>query len=65
MASSGIRKNIPHGNIHIKSASKISEKRKNEADCIRRYKNMNLNKIQRSNESVAQDKESIERKSDS
>ena len=30
-----------------------------------RYKNMSLNKIQRSNESVAQDKESIERKSDS
>ena len=26
---------------------------------------MNLNKIQRSNESVAQDKESIERKNDS
>ena len=43
----------------------MSEKRKNEADYIRRYKNMNLNKIRRSNESVAQDKECIERKNDS
>ena len=43
----------------------MCEKRKNGAECIRRYKNINLNKTQRSNESVAQDKESIERKSDS
>ena len=40
--------------------SKICEKRKNGAECIWRYKNVNLNKIQRSNECVAQDKESLE-----
>ena len=45
--------------------SKICEKRKNGAECIRRYKNVNLNKIQRSNECVTQDKESLERKNDS
>ena len=45
--------------------SNICEKRKNGAECIRRYKNVNLNKIQRPNECVAQDKESLERKNDS
>ena len=45
--------------------SKICEKGKNGVECIRRYKNVNLNKIQRSNECVAQHKESIERKNDS
>ena len=30
-----------------------------------RYKNINLNKIQRSNERVSQDKESVERHNDS
>ena len=45
--------------------SKVCEKRKNGAECIRRYKNVNLNEIQRSNECVAQDKESLERKNDS
>ena len=35
----------------------MSEKRKNEAGFIPRYKNKNLNKIQRSNEWVAQDKD--------
>ena len=45
--------------------SKICEKGKNGVECIRRYKNVNLNKIQRSNECVAQDKESLERKYES
>ena len=31
----------------------------------RRYKNITLNKVQRSNERLAQDKESIERQNDS
>ena len=31
----------------------------------RRYKNINLNKIQKSNERLAQEKESIERQNDS
>ena len=31
----------------------------------KRYKNINLNKIQRSNERVSQDKESLERHTDS
>ena len=47
------------------AVSKICEKRKNGVECIRRYKNVNLNKIQRSNECVAQDKESLERQNDS
>ena len=47
-------------------SSKMCEKRKNGAECIRqRYKNINLNKIQRSNERVSQDKESLERLNDS
>ena len=37
----------------------MCEKRNNGAECIQRYK------IQRSNEWVAQDKESLERKNDS
>ena len=45
--------------------SKICEKDKNGVEGVRRYKNVNLNKIQRSNECVAQDKESLERKNDS
>ena len=40
-------------------------KPKNGAECIRRYKNINLNKTQRSNEWLAQNKESLERKNDS
>ena len=40
----------------------MCEKCKNGAEYIPRYKNKNLNKIQRSNEWVAQDKESLERK---
>ena len=43
----------------------MCEKRTNGAECVQRYKNINLNKIQRSNEWVAQDKESLERKNDS
>ena len=34
----------------------MCEKRKNGAECIRGIKNVNLNKIQRSNERVSQDK---------
>ena len=40
-------------------------KGKNGAACIRGIKNINLNKIQRSNEQVSQDKESLERHNDS
>ena len=36
----------------------MCEKRKNGAECIR---GINLNKIQRSNEEVSQDKDSLER----
>ena len=44
----------------------MREKPKNGAElCIRRYKNINLNKTQRSNEWLAQNKESLERKNDS
>ena len=43
----------------------MCEKRNNGAESIQRYKNINLNKIQRSNEWVAQEKESLERKNDS
>ena len=44
----------------------MCEKRKNEAECIKGiYKKINLNKIQRSNEGVTQDKESLERHNDS
>ena len=44
----------------------MREKRKNGAECIKGiYKNINLNKIQRSNEGVSQDKESLERHNDS
>ena len=45
--------------------SKMCEKGKNGAECIKRYKNINLNKIERSNERVSQDKESLERHNDS
>ena len=45
--------------------SKMCEKGKNGAECIQRYKNINLNKIERSNERVSQDKESLERHNDS
>ena len=40
----------------------MCEKRTNGAECIQRYKNINLNKIQRSNEWVAQDKVSRKEK---
>ena len=44
----------------------MCEKRKNGAECIRGIsKNINLNKIQRFNERVSQDKESLERHNDS
>ena len=43
----------------------MHEKPKNGAECFRRYKNINLNKTQRSNEWLAQNKESLERKNDS
>ena len=43
----------------------MHEKPKNGAECIRRYKNINLNKTQRSNEWLAQNKESLKRKNDS
>ena len=44
----------------------MCEKPKNGAElCIRRYKNINLNKTQRSNEWLAQNKESLEGKNDS
>ena len=44
----------------------MREKRKNGAECIKGiYKNINLNKIQRSNERMSQDKESLERDNDS
>ena len=44
----------------------MCEKRKNGAECIRGInKNINLNKIQRFNERVSQDKESLERDNDS
>ena len=43
----------------------MCEKRKNGAECIKRYKNINLNKIERSNERVSEDKESLERHNDS
>ena len=43
----------------------MHEKPKNGAECIRRYKNINLNKTQRSNEWLAQNKESLEGKNDS
>ena len=43
----------------------MHEKPKNGAECIWRYKNINLNKTQRSNEWLAQNKESLERKNDS
>ena len=43
----------------------MHEKPKNGAECIRRYKNINLNKTQRSNEWWAQNKESLEGKNDS
>ena len=35
------------------------------AECIKRYKNINLNKIERFNERVSQDKEFLERHNDS
>ena len=43
----------------------MCEKRKNGAECIRGIKNVNFDKIQRSNERVSQDKESLERHNDS
>ena len=44
----------------------MCEKRKNEAECIRGINNnIDLNKIQRYNARVSQDKESIERHNDS
>ena len=43
----------------------MCEKRKNGAECIRGIKHINLNKIQRSNERVSQDKEFLERRNDS
>ena len=43
----------------------MCERRKNGAECIRGVKNVNLNKIERSNERVSQDKESLERHNDS
>ena len=43
----------------------MCEKRKNGAECIKRYKNINLNKIERFNERVSQDKEFLERHNDS
>ena len=44
----------------------MCEKRKNGAECIRGInENINLNKIQRFNERVSQDKESLERHNDS
>ena len=43
----------------------MHEKPKKGAECIRRYKNINLNKTQRSNEWLAQNKESLEGKNDS
>ena len=43
----------------------MHEEPKNGAECIQRYKNINLNKTQRSNEWLAQNKESLERKNDS
>ena len=45
--------------------SKMCEKRKNGAKCIRGLKILNLNKIQRSNERLSQDKQSLERHNDS
>ena len=43
----------------------MCEKRQEWGEMYRRYKNINLNKIQRSNEPVSQDKESLERHDDS
>ena len=44
----------------------MCEKRKNGAECMRGInENINLNKIQRFNERVSQDKESLERHNDS
>ena len=43
----------------------MCEKRKNGAECIKRDKNINLNKIERFNERMSQDKESLERHNDS
>ena len=40
----------------------MCEKCKNGAECIRRCKNINLDKTQRSNEWLTQNKESLERK---
>ena len=37
----------------------MCEKRKNGAECIRGIKNVNFDKIQRSNERVLQDQESL------
>ena len=45
--------------------SKLYFKFKNAGGMYQRYKNINLNKIQRSNERVSQDKESLERHNDS
>ena len=61
------KKNVSRGNIRKKKfmQSKMCEKRKNGAGCIRGIKNVNLNKIQRSNERVSQDKGSLERHNDS
>ena len=42
----------------------MREKRKNGAECIPEAKNINFNIIQRSNDGVAQDKESLERQND-
>ena len=43
----------------------MCEKRKNGGGMYQRYKNINLNKIQRTNERVSQDKDSLGRHNDS
>ena len=43
----------------------MCKKRKDFGGMCQRYKNINLNKIQRSDERVSQDKESLERRNDS